>query len=222
MNFNSGFFNSANDGWVVGTDGVILHFDGVNYGTVTSPTINNFTSISFGPPLTGPINANDGWAVGNASLRTLTCARADDLPLERFCLDERRSHRDNEQSQFRFHGEQRRCLGRWWRTTNNDLHYPCAQSFCISPGALGIQYLLLQERTPSNRSLWSVRTKAGRLESKCDVDLVSGATGIILHYSLSGGVGTWAIFPAPSIHPASNTRPQLRVHVEPERKMGCR
>ena len=68
MNFNSGFFNSANDGWVVGTNGVIVHFDGVNYGTVTSPTINNFTSISFGPPLTGPINPSDGWAVGNSSV----------------------------------------------------------------------------------------------------------------------------------------------------------
>ena len=53
LNFNSAYFNTANDGWVVGTDGVVVHFDGVNYGTVTSPTINNFTSISFGPPLTG-------------------------------------------------------------------------------------------------------------------------------------------------------------------------
>src|SRR5208283_2629357 len=68
LNFNSGYFNAADDGWAVGTDGVVLHFNGVNYGTVTSPTINNFTSISFGPPLTGPVNPNDGWAVGNASV----------------------------------------------------------------------------------------------------------------------------------------------------------
>ena len=46
LNFNSAYFNAANDGWAVGTDGVVMHFDGVNYGTVTSPTINNFTSIS--------------------------------------------------------------------------------------------------------------------------------------------------------------------------------
>ena len=68
LNFNSGYFNTAADGWSVGTDGVILHFDGTNYGTVTSPTINNFTSISFGPPLTGPMDPNNGWAVGNSSI----------------------------------------------------------------------------------------------------------------------------------------------------------
>jgi hypothetical protein len=67
FNFNSVFATSATDIWAVSSAGVILHWDGVNWGTVTSPTIDNFTSISFGPPLAGPINPNDGWAVGNAS-----------------------------------------------------------------------------------------------------------------------------------------------------------
>ena len=61
------YFTTAADGWAVGTAGVIVHFDGVNWGASTSPTLNNFTSISFGPPLTGPVNPDDGWAVGNST-----------------------------------------------------------------------------------------------------------------------------------------------------------
>ena len=67
FDFNSVFLNSANDAWAVGTAGVIMHYDGVNWGTITSPSLTELTSISFGPPLSGLANSNDGWAVGRAT-----------------------------------------------------------------------------------------------------------------------------------------------------------
>ena len=85
FNFDSAYFNSPTDGWGVGTDGVILHFDGSNYGTVTSPTINNFTSVSFGPPLTGPMNRT---TVGPSEFFRHHNIRTNHLSLERVCLDE--------------------------------------------------------------------------------------------------------------------------------------
>ena len=197
MNFNSGFFNSANDGWAVGTDGVIVHFDGVNYGAVTSPTFNNFTAISFGPPLTGPINANDGWAVGNASITDGV------LP--------------NEPTIYHWNGFQ------WTKgvaigTTNNlnavfmvdsgDVWAvgggPRSTASCSGPVCPVIlhftggswntitpppgNYLLKSIFMVNSNEGWAVGEQTGS----------PYPTGIILHYTVTGGVGTWAIFPAPS------------------------
>ena len=197
LNFNSGFFNSANDGWVVGTDGVIVHFDGVNYGTVTSPTINNFTSISFGPPLTGPINQNDGWAVGNASVSDGV------LPNEPtiyhwngfvWTKGVAIGTTNNLNSVFMVN------TGDVW-TVGGGPHSTASCSSSLCPVILHFtggswntitpppgSYLLKSIFMVSSNEGWAVGEQIAP----------SYPTGIILHYTVSGGVGTWAIFPAPS------------------------
>jgi len=197
LNFNSGFFNSANDGWVVGTDGVIVHFDGVNYGTVTSPTINNFTSISFGPPLTGPINPSDGWAVGNSSVTDGVTP--------------------NEPTVYHWNGFA------WTKgvaigTTNNlnsvfmvntgDVwavgggpHPTASCSTALCPIILHFTGGSWNTITPppgsyTLKSIFMVSSDEGWAVGEQVASPYP--TEIILHYTVSGGVGTWAIFPAPS------------------------
>ena len=48
---------SANDGWIVGDQGTILHYDGKAWQTVSSPSSTEWYSVSFSSP-------NDGWASG--------------------------------------------------------------------------------------------------------------------------------------------------------------
>ncbi|MGA2461105.1 MAG: YCF48-related protein [Candidatus Bathyarchaeia archaeon] len=63
----------AGDGWAVGDNGVILHYDGFSWNYLTSPagTTVNFYGVSFGAPAGAPnaINSpngdgSDGWIVG--------------------------------------------------------------------------------------------------------------------------------------------------------------
>jgi len=205
INFDSAFFNSANDGWVVGTNGVIVHFDGVNYGTVTSPTINNFTSISFGPPLTGPIDPNDGWAVGNASVSDGV------LPSEptifhwngfMWTKGVAIGTTNNLNSVFMVN------TGDVW-TVGGGPHSTASCSGLLCPVILHFtggswstvtpppgNYRLNSIFMVSPEEGWAVgeqvaSTPVGYEES-------SYPTGIILHYTVSGGVGTWAVFPGPS------------------------
>jgi photosystem II stability/assembly factor-like uncharacterized protein len=197
LNFNAGFFNGASDGWVVGTDGVIVHFDGVNYGTVTSPTINNFTSISFGPPSTGPINPSDGWAVGNASV-------SDGVT-------------PSEPTIYHWNGFQ------WTKgvaigTTNNlnsvfmlntgDVWVvgggPHPTAACTGPLCPEILHFTggswnTITAPPGNYVLKSIFMVSSTEGWAVGEQVASPyPTGIILHYTVTGGVGTWAIFPAPS------------------------
>ena len=197
LNFNAGFFNGANDGWVVGTDGVVLHFDGVNYGTVTSPTINNFTSISFGPPLTGPIDPNDGWAVGNASITP---------PFEPtiyhwngFAWTKGVSigTMNNLNSVFMVNA------GDVW-TVGGGTHSTATCSGPLCPVILHFTGGSWNTITPppgaySLKSIFMVSANEGWAvgEQACSPSPCY-PTGVILHYTMSGGVGTWAIFPAPS------------------------
>jgi len=197
FSFTSGFFNSANDGWVVGTDGVIAHFDGVNYGTVTSPTINNFTSISFGPPLTGPINPNDGWAVGNASVSDGV------LPNEptiyhwngfAWTKGVTIGTTNNLNSVFMVNTGDVWAVGGGPRPTGACtgplcpiiLHYTGGSWNTITPPTGN--YVLKSIFMVSSDEGWAVGEQVAS----------PYPTGIILHYTVSGGVGTWAIFPAPS------------------------
>jgi photosystem II stability/assembly factor-like uncharacterized protein len=197
LNFNAGFFNSANDGWAVGTDGVILHFDGVNYGAVTSPTLNNFTSISFGPPLTGPINPNDGWAVGNSSLGgSITPFEPTIFHWNGFAWTKGVAigTTNNLNSVFMVN------TGDVW-TVGGGPHSTASCSTPLCPVILHFTGGSWNTITPPPgsyvlKSIFMVSSNEGWAVG----EQVSAPhpTGIILHYTVSGGVGTWAIFPAPS------------------------
>ncbi|MDI6839316.1 MAG: hypothetical protein QMD71_00430 [bacterium] len=52
------YFVAKDDGWAVGDDGIIIHYDGNNWSIVGSPTGNVLWSVYFTSPDTG-------WAVGN-------------------------------------------------------------------------------------------------------------------------------------------------------------
>ena len=190
----SAFFTTATDGWAVGTSGVIVHFDGSIWGAVTSPTINNFTSVNFGPPLTGPVDPNDGWAVGNVSLR------------------------NGEPTIFHWNGfvwTKGTAIG-----TMNDLNSvfmlstgdawtvgggrnptaSCASSYMLSicPVILHFTGGAWNTVTPPPgayrlKSVFMVNPNEGWA-----VGEQVGSTGIILHYTVTGGVGTWGIFPGPA------------------------
>ena len=204
MNFNSAFFNSANDGWVVGTNGVIMHFDGVNYGTVTSPTINNFTSISFGPPLTGPINPDDGWAVGNASVYGGQLANEPTIyhwDGFQWTKGVAIGTTNNLNSVFMVNTGDVWAVGGGNRTTATCtsavcpviLHFTGGSWNTISPppGAYTLKSIFMV----SSDEGWAVGEQAATCTPASSTCY---PTGIILHYTTSGGVGTWAIFPAPT------------------------
>lgn len=44
------------DGWAVGEDGIVIHWDGSNWSNVTSPTTDTLTSAFM-------VSSSDGWAV---------------------------------------------------------------------------------------------------------------------------------------------------------------
>jgi hypothetical protein len=194
FNFNSVYFNTASDGWGVGTDGVILHFDGSNWGTVTSPTINNFTSISFGPPLTGPVDVNDGWAVGNASATATFEPTIYHWNGFMWTKGVAIGTLNNLNSVFMINTADVWTVGGGSHPTAS-----CSTSLCpvilhfaggswntITPPAG--TYTLKSVFMVSSTEGWAVGEQVA----------APRATGIILHYTVTGGVGTWAVFPAPA------------------------
>jgi photosystem II stability/assembly factor-like uncharacterized protein len=194
FNFTSVYFSSASDGWGVGTDGVILHFDGSNWGTVTSPTINNFTSISFGPPLTGPVDPNDGWAVGNASATSTFEPTIYHWNGFMWTKGVAIGTLNNLNSVFMINTADVWTVGGGVHPTAT-----CAASLCpvilhftggswntITPPAGS--YTLKSAFMVSSTEGWAVGEQVA----------APRATGIILHYTVTGGVGTWAIFPSPA------------------------
>ncbi|MGP8068746.1 MAG: Loki-CTERM sorting domain-containing protein [Candidatus Bathyarchaeia archaeon] len=214
MNFNSGFFNSANDGWVVGTNGVIVHFDGVNYGTVTSPTINNFTSISFGPPLTGPINPSDGWAVGNSSVTDgVTPNEPTIYHWNGFAWTKGVAigTTNNLNSVFMINTGDVWAVGGGPHPTASCssalcpiiLHFTGGSWNTITPppGSYSLKSIFMV----SSDEGWAVGEQVAQLTCT-PPSFLPGCypTGIILHYTVTGGVGTWAVFPAPSSPAAVN------------------
>jgi photosystem II stability/assembly factor-like uncharacterized protein len=194
FNFNSIFYTNSTDGWGVGTAAVILHYDGANFGTVTSPTISNFTSVSFGPPLTGPVNPNDGWAVGNAS--------------QNFNFEPTVYHwngfmwtkgvsigtQNNLNSVFMLSSGNVWTVGGGMRPTTSCVTLPCPVILNYNGGSWNTytpppgSYVLKSVFMVSANEGWAVGEQAA----------LPHPTGIILHYTVTGGVGTWAIFPAPT------------------------
>ncbi|MGA2789764.1 MAG: hypothetical protein ABSF00_03230 [Candidatus Bathyarchaeia archaeon] len=194
FSLNSVYFTTPTDGWAVGGFGLIIHFDGSNWGSITSPTTNNFTSVNFGPPLIGPINPNDGWAVGNVSLtapteptiyhwngfawtKGITIGVSNDL-----------------NSVFMLNGGDVWTVGGGPHSTASCPATPIALCPVIlhftggawntvtpPPGTYRLKSIFMVTSTEG----WAVGEQAG-------------STGIILHYTVTGGVGTWGIFPSAS------------------------
>ena len=215
LSFNAAYFNTPNDGWGVGTDGVIMHFDGTNYGTITSPTINNFTSISFGPPLTGPIDPNDGWAVGNSSAPSPIVPAPGANTFEPtvyhwngFVWTKGVSvgTTNNLNSVFMVNS------GDVWTVGGGD-HSTASCTTAICPVILHFtggswntitpppgEYVLKSIFMISSTEGWAVGEQAGTcpLGPQQTTPCTTLPSGIILHYTVSGGVGTWAVFPSPS------------------------
>jgi photosystem II stability/assembly factor-like uncharacterized protein len=194
FNFTSVYFNTASDGWGVGTDGVILHFDWSNWGTVTSPTINNFTSISFGPPLTGPVSPNDGWAVGNASATGTFEPTIYHWNGFMWTKGVAIGTLNNLNSVFMINSGDAWTVGGGSHPTAS-----CAASLCPvilhyaggswntitpPPGSYTLKSVFMVSSTEG----WAVGEQVASPHP----------TGIILHYTVTGGVGTWAVFPAPA------------------------
>jgi len=190
FNFTSAFFNTATDGWGVGTAGVILHFDGANWGTVTSPTLNNFTSISFGPPLVGPASPNDGWAVGNSS--TIAPFEPTIYHWNGFMWTKGSAigSTNDLNSVYMLSTGDVWTVGGGPRSTAS-----CSASLCPvilhytggawntltpPPGSYSLKSVFMVSSTEG----WSVGEAANPSDD-----------GMILHYTVSGGVGSWGIFP---------------------------
>ena len=205
FNFTSSFFNAPIDGWVVGTDGVVVHFDGASYGTITSPKINNFTSISFGPPWT-PINPNDGWAVGNASSTTFepTIYHWNGFAWTKGVAI---GTTNNLNSVFMINSGDIWAVGGGPHTTAS-----CSASLCPvilhftggswnsvtpPPGSFSLKSVFMVSPTEG----WAVGEQTSTQPASLTCKNGNCPVGIILHYTVSGGVGTWGIFPSPSTPP---------------------
>lgn len=52
---------AQNDAWAVGTDGVIYHWDGTDWRSTASPTIQTLRAVTM-------VSATDGWAVGDGGV----------------------------------------------------------------------------------------------------------------------------------------------------------
>lgn len=221
FNFNSVFLNAANDAWAVGTAGVIMHYDGVNWGTVTSPSLTELTSISFGPPLSGLANPNDGWAVGRATpsllppppsatynpvaeptifhwngfmwTKGVAVGATNDL-LSVFMVS------TGDVWAVGGGGAGDPPGGETTATCSTIpcpviLHYTGGSWNTISPPSGS--YVLTSIFMVSSDEGWAVGCSGTVPECSptAHTPRASGGTGIILHYTVAGGVGSWAIFP---------------------------
>jgi len=189
FSFNSVFATTAADIWSVGTAGVIVHWDGFNWGAVSSPTLSTFNSISFGPPLTGPINPNDGWAVGNVSFSEPTIYHWNGFAWTKGVAI---GAMNDLYSVFMLSSGDAWAVGGGSNGTASCtpppalcpviLHYTGGSWNTITPPPGN--YRLKSVFMVNANEGWAVGQSAGNV-------------GIILHYTVTGGVGTWAIFPAP-------------------------
>ena len=202
FDLRSASFNTASDGWSVGTAGVVLHFDGSNWGTVTSPTQTSLTSISFGPPLS-PIDPDDGWAVG---LTTST------LPIPPATTEPTIIHwngfmwtkgvasgtLNNLYSVFMVSSGDVWAVGGGVTATASCAVTPCPEILHFTGGTWNTltppptSYVLFSIFMVSSSEGWAVGCSGAG--AGCLSTPASG-TGIILHYSVSGGVGSWNTFP---------------------------
>lgn len=195
--FTSLFFTTAMAGWVVGTAGVIIRFDGTSWGAVTSPTMNNFTSISFGPPFMKGVNPKDGWAVGNTSTVSAGTIEPTIFHWNGMVWTKgiATGTTNNLNSVFMVSSGDVWAVGGGRRSTASCtgsalcpviLHYTGGSWNTVTPPAGS--YLLKSIFMTGSTEGWAVGEQTSGI----------GPTGTILRYSVTGGVGAWSIFPAPS------------------------
>lgn len=225
FNYTSVFLNAANDAWSVGTAGAILHYDGVNWGTVTSPTLTELTSISFGPPLTGPWNPSDGWAVGRSttSLETSPSQTLNLNPVAEPTVIHWNGFMwtkgiaigatNDLYSVFMVSAQDVWAVGgggdEGGDTTATCSTIPCPVILHYTGGSWNTitpppgSYVLNSVYMVNANEGWAVGC-AGDV-AQCSPDAHELRTqdggrgsGIILHYTVTGGVGAWTIFPAPT------------------------
>ena len=194
FSLNAVFLTTAADGWAVGTAGVITHFDGVNWGTLTSPSLNNFTSVNFGPPLSGPWDPNNGWIVGNASEGEPTIFHWNGFMWTKGIAI---GTTNNLNSVFMVSTQDVWTVGGGQNSTATCTATPIALCPVIlhftggawntvtpPPGSYTLKSVFMVSATEG----WAVGEQATS----------PNPTGVILHYTASGGVASWSIFPAPS------------------------
>ena len=201
FSLNSVFFTTAVDGWAVGTAGVITHFDGLNWGTLTSPSLNNFTSVNFGPPLSGAWDPNNGWIVGNSSEEEPTIFHWNGFMWTKGIAI---GTTNNLNSVFMVSTQDVWSVGGGQNPTASCtatpialcpviLHYTGGAWNTVTPppGSYTLKSVFMVSSTEG----WAVGEEAAASPS---YRYTPQATGIILHYTQSGGVASWSIFPAPS------------------------
>ncbi len=209
--FSSVFMNTASDAWAVGTAGEILHYDGVNWGTVTSPTLTELTSISFGPPLTGPFNPNDGWAVGRATSSLIGPPPPPPLTTEPTIIHWNGfmwtkgvaiGATNDLYAVFMLSSGDVWAVGGGTDPTATCVGPICPVILHFTGGSWNTvtpppgSYILSSVFMVSPTEGWAVGC-SGTPDQCVTMPRAPGGSGIILHYTVTGGVGSWAIFPAP-------------------------
>ena len=63
-NLNGVAMVGSSDGWAVGNEGTIQHYDGSSWNLIASGTTSDLYGVSFGPPASP--NPNAGFAVGGS------------------------------------------------------------------------------------------------------------------------------------------------------------
>ena len=219
FNFRSVYLNNAADGWGVGTLGVILHWDGANWGTVTSSTLTELASISFGPPLS-PITPNDGWAVGGAT-SALAGPPATTEPTIihwngfMWTKGVAIGTMNNLYSVFMVSSGDVWAVGGGQASTASCtataanpcpviLHFQGGSWNTVTPPTGG--YVLYSVFMVNPNEGWAVGCQGTVAQCVRQTGQTTGGQGIILHYTVTGGVGSWAIFPIGS---PSTTIPPL-------------
>jgi len=74
-NLNGLVMLSSNNGWAVGDEGTVLHFDGSSWSLIPSSTSLDLLGVSFGP--LSSLNPNTGFAVGGAGGKPVAIYRSD-------------------------------------------------------------------------------------------------------------------------------------------------
>ena len=195
FSFFSVYMNSAADGWTVGQFGIILHYDGSNWGSITSPTLTTLNSISFGPPLTGPLNPNDGWAVGTTSGMEPTLIHWNGFVWTKGVAI---GVTNDLNSVFMLSTGDVWTVGGGGNPTATCSVPPCPVILHFTGGSWNTvtpppgSYILNSVFMVSPTEGWAVGTQGS----------APPFTGIILHYTVSGGVGSWGIFPGPASYTA--------------------
>ena len=220
FDFHSIYLLDAANGWSVGTADVILHWDGVNWGAVTSPTLNVLKSISFGPPLAA-VNPNDGWAVGDAGTGTDGAPEPTIIHWNGFMWTRGvaiGTSNDLNSVYMVNSGDVWAVGGGGFNTASCSsapaspcpviLHFTGGSWNTITPPSGS--YILNSVFMVSPSEGWAVGCSGTLDPNQCkdineaNPEVPGGGKGIILHYTVTGGVGTWAIFPSPPTPPLNS------------------